>query len=189
MPHLLGILGKAGVPHKWIFQVTQACPFQHQYLKLFGMEIFLKTKKTVRIFQLLNTASINIILTKNYCVIQHSSPSTKCPRVLVKVAGFLEFFFWSLAFGVSAVNLCCCQCELTLAASHPTSNLLLLGKQVGSELCLKHTGFETISKSILVTQSFLCIPGIVMVCSYKFQTKFWINEFVLYLHAPYCFHI
>lgn len=41
-----------------------------------------------------------------------------------------------------------------------------------------------ISKSILVTQSFLRITWTVMVRSYKFQTKFWIKEFVLYLHAP-----
>lgn len=42
------------------------------------------------------------------------------------------------------------------------------------EHSLKLTGFESISKSILVAQSCL-FPESVKVCSYKFQTKFWMS--------------
>lgn len=42
MPHLL-ILGRVGVPHKWIFQIIHTCPFKHQNLNCFTWRCLKKT--------------------------------------------------------------------------------------------------------------------------------------------------
>ena len=75
--------------------------------------------------------------------------------------------------------------NLTLAASQPTLNLLLLGKTSLSEFYLKHTGVRGLPNLFLVAHSLL-FPESVKIYSYKFQTKFWINKLLLYLdESPY----
>lgn len=96
------------------------------------------------------------------------------------------FFFWSLAFDVSAVNFCCYQCE-------PDSSSLPSPLQI---CCYLENKFVRILPKIhrlwedLQIYSgcsvFWLFPESAVVYNDKFQTKLWINELLLCLdESPY----
>lgn len=95
----------------------------------------------------------------------------------LKVFGFEERFFWPRAFGASAVNFCCYQYEPDSSSLPSPFKSAATWKTSSSEFCLKHTGFERISKSTLVTQSLRLLPESVKV----WRAKSWIKELPLYL--------
>lgn len=120
--------------------------------------------------------------------------NTRVPKLYVPRVPFWKLLAWRVfllipGFWCVAVNFCCYQCEPDLGYfPSPPSNLLRLGKRVCRILLKTHRLWEDLQ--IYFGCSVFCLfPKSVKVCSSKFQTKFWINELLLYPdESPDSFH-